>query len=112
MKKIVGIPFGYRGFSEKDLAEMPVSYINSSSLPKCSLNFQVMLFGIKCKSLTLISKPSLLMRCYSTIDRFLFNEVMCFSDSFPAALFLVIQESGAKYSSFWGKLAGGITWRT
>ncbi|XP_009599322.1 ATP-dependent 6-phosphofructokinase 5, chloroplastic [Nicotiana tomentosiformis] len=25
VKKIVGIPFGYRGFSEKDLAEMPLS---------------------------------------------------------------------------------------
>ncbi|CAN4090021.1 unnamed protein product [Withania somnifera] len=28
VKKIVGIPFGYRGFSEKDLAEMPARGIN------------------------------------------------------------------------------------
>lgn len=25
VKKIVGIPYGYRGFSDKELAEMPVS---------------------------------------------------------------------------------------
>lgn len=25
VKKIVGIPFGYRGFSDESLAEMPVS---------------------------------------------------------------------------------------
>lgn len=37
--RIVGIPFGYRGFSEEDLAEMPVSYFNSSSLSKCILKF-------------------------------------------------------------------------
>jgi len=63
VKKIVGIPFGYRGFSEKGLAEMPVSYFNSSSLPKWSFKFWTLLFRFKGKILTLISKRSLLLFC-------------------------------------------------
>lgn len=37
VKKIVGIPFGYRGFSAKELNEMPV----------CSLTF-VIILNINC----------------------------------------------------------------
>ena len=29
VKKIVGIPFGYRGFSDKELTEMPVSFFSA-----------------------------------------------------------------------------------
>ena len=40
VKKIVGIPYGYRGFSDKELAEMPVSSCLSF---RCTFNFNQVL---------------------------------------------------------------------
>lgn len=35
VKKIVGIPFGYRGFSDEEISEMPVSFVILSLLISC-----------------------------------------------------------------------------
>lgn len=45
MKSIVGIPFGYRGFSDSSLAEMPVSvFSEDDSLLTIDLFMQKKLF--------------------------------------------------------------------
>lgn len=66
----------------------------------------MLLFGIKCKSVTLISKPSLLMRCYSPLDKFLFNEIRRFTD-FVACFVLSYPGKWCKIFIFLGEACWG-----
>lgn len=87
---IVGIPFGYRGFSDEELTEVPVI----SRFPPCWFLVEIS-FDLR----SIVESDELF---------FLLMNVYNIGISFAA-----VKESGSEYSSFrWKKPIGSFTWRT